>query len=81
MDNAFSYVKSNKGIDTEKSYPYKAIDEPCFFNPRTIGADDVGFADIEAGSEEKLQIAVATVGPISVAIDAGAESFQLYSSG
>lgn len=81
MDNAFSYIRDNKGIDTEETYPYEGKDEKCRFQKRDIGATDTGFIDIPEGSEEKLKEAVATVGPVSVAIDASHESFQFYSKG
>lgn len=81
MDNAFKYIKDNGGIDTEKTYPYEAVDDKCRYNPKNSGADDMGFVDIPQGDEEKLMQAVATVGPVSVAIDASQNTFQLYSSG
>jgi cathepsin L len=81
MDNAFKYVKANGGIDTEVSYPYEARDGVCRFNKMTIGGTCTGYVDIPKGSETSLQMAVATVGPVSVAIDAGHSSFQHYSSG
>jgi len=81
MDYAFLYIKHNKGIDTEKSYPYKAEDDPCTFKRSTVGANDTGFVDIKSGSEAALKQAVATVGPISVGIDASHFSFQFYATG
>ncbi|XP_031558765.1 cathepsin L1-like [Actinia tenebrosa] len=81
MDNAFRYIKANGGIDTEKSYPYEARNDRCRFKSSDVGATDTGYTDIDHGNEEALQQAVATVGPISVAIDAGHSSFQLYHQG
>ena len=82
MDNAFKYVIANKGIDTESSYPYTAKDgKKCLFSNSTIGATITGFKDIPSGSEKALQEAVATVGPVSVAIDASKPTFHFYKSG
>lgn len=81
MDYAFTYIKDNGGIDTEKAYPYEGIDDTCHYNPKAVGATDKGFVDIPQGDEDALQKAVATMGPVAVAIDAGHESFQFYSEG
>ncbi|ESO93538.1 hypothetical protein LOTGIDRAFT_189728 [Lottia gigantea] len=81
MDQAFIYVKKNRGIDTEASYPYKAIDEKCHFKRKDVGANLTSHVDVKRESEEDLKKAVAEVGPISVAIDASHNSFQLYASG
>nr|ABU50817.1 Ale o 1 allergen [Aleuroglyphus ovatus] len=81
MDYAFKYVIQNRGIDTEASYPYKAIDESCEFKRNSVGATIHSFVDVKTGDESALQNAVASIGPISVAIDAAQPSFQFYSSG
>lgn len=81
MDLAFKYIKDNKGIDTEESYPYEGEDDVCRYSSQNKGASDIGFVDIEPGNEEQLKTALATVGPVSVAIDASHESFQFYSHG
>ncbi|XP_044740641.1 procathepsin L isoform X1 [Chrysoperla carnea] len=81
MDLAFKYIKNNGGIDTEKTYPYQAEDEKCRYTAKNSGATDKGYVDLPSGDEKKLKSAVATIGPISVAIDASHESFQFYSEG
>uniref|UniRef100_A0A1B6CUB5 Cathepsin L n=1 Tax=Clastoptera arizonana TaxID=38151 RepID=A0A1B6CUB5_9HEMI len=81
MDDAFKYVKANHGIDTETSYPYRAMDGACKYRPNTSGCNCTGYVDIPTGSEAKLQAAVATIGPVSVAIDASLDSFMNYRSG
>ena len=81
MDQAFQYVIKNHGVDTETSYPYEARDGRCRFNQANVGATISSYKDIAQGNEKALTAAIAKVGPISVAIDAGHPSFQLYDSG
>jgi cathepsin L len=81
MDQGFQYIIDNKGIDTEASYSYEAVDDTCRFKRRNVGATIDSFVDINSGSELSLQLASATIGPISVAIDASSFEFQFYSDG
>jgi len=81
MDDAFEYIKLNGGIDSEDSYPYEGVQGKCRYNKENNAAEDVGFVDVKQGSEHSLKRAVATQGPVSVAIDASHRSFQMYDSG
>ena len=56
-------------------------DDTCRFTAGNVGATDKGFVDVPEGDEEALKAAIATVGPVSIAIDASQESFQFYSKG
>jgi cathepsin L len=81
MDQAFQYVISNGGIDTEDSYPYTATGpNTCQYNAANSGDKISNYQDITSGSESALQTA-SNQQPISVAIDASQNSFQLYTSG
>ncbi|CAF1033451.1 unnamed protein product [Rotaria sordida] len=81
VNQAFQYIKDNSGIDTEDSYPYEDDDNQCRFKAETVGATVTGFNNIQSKNESALQEAVATIGPISVVIDASHRSFQLYKQG
>ena len=83
MDAAFQYLTdSQEGKDDlEKAYVYTAADGQCAFKKNGPGLGHVvGHVDIESGSDSALAHAVATVGVISVGVDAN-EDWQLYSGG
>ncbi|XP_071434327.1 cathepsin L2-like [Pithys albifrons albifrons] len=77
---AFQYVRDNGGLDSERGYPYVGTDSSsCRYNPQDKAANCSGFRTVAPGNEGALAQAVATVGPVAVAVDA--TSFQFYKSG
>jgi len=80
MDSAFKYIIANNGIDREADYPYQAAAGSCRFQSAWTGATMKGYSDVQSGNEGALASA-ANSQPVSVAIDASHQSFQLYSNG
>jgi cathepsin L len=80
MDFGFQYIIDNKGITSEKSYPYTAQDGTCQSSGKTNVATINGFSDVTANSATALKSAAA-IQPVSVAIEADQDGFQFYSSG
>lgn len=53
----------------------------CRFNPTNVGATCKRAITPSRDNEKALKLAVGTVGPISIAVDAHQSSFMLYKSG
>ncbi|NXF28092.1 CATS protein, partial [Rhodinocichla rosea] len=81
MTEAFQYIIDNGGIESEESYPYTAQNGTCHYNASARAASCSRFVELPEGDEAALRDAVATVGPVAVAIDATRPSFFLYRSG
>jgi len=81
MENAFAWIMKNGGINTEEDYPYEARDKSCRFDENNPTYTISAFHEIKEQDEDDLTEKIATEGPISVAIDAGKFSFQLYHDG
>ena len=79
MDSAFEYAETN-ALETEDSYPYRAVDQVCNANPSVGKVKTTGFVDVPVNDPLQLQAAVAQ-GPVSVAIQAGSNYFRSYSHG
>jgi len=80
MDLAFKYIIANNGIDLEEDYPYQAVQGSCRFQAQWTGASIKAYSDVQSGNEGALTSA-ANNQPVSVAIDASHQSFQLYQNG
>ncbi|GAM20827.1 hypothetical protein SAMD00019534_040020 [Acytostelium subglobosum LB1] len=81
MTAAFEYVIANKGLDSEESYPYKGkSSHTCGYKAANSVGTISSYVNVTSGSETDLETQ-ANSGPVSVAIDASHNSFQLYTSG
>ncbi|RXN31728.1 cathepsin S-like protein [Labeo rohita] len=78
---AFQYVIDNGGISSESFYPYKGVQGPCRYKQSKYAAKCTNYTKVRRGDEEALKQAVASIGPISVSIDASRPQFKLYRSG
>merc|ERR1712093_126121 len=80
MDYAFKFYESTS-VASEQSYAYTGRDGTCksSYTAAIPEGGVTGFKDIN--SESALLDAVANTGPVSVAIEADQQSFQLYSGG
>lgn len=93
MDNAFAYVvEKQQGVfNSETAYPYKGQNGNCAFDASNAAANITGYTDCRPGSatpkaataaeEDNVRDAVANVGPVSIAVDAGGLGWQLYFGG
>ncbi|GFN90130.1 cathepsin-l [Plakobranchus ocellatus] len=80
--NAFDYIVDAGGLETEANYPYEFINSTCRFEKSEVAATISSCADIvPKGSEEALKVAVGSVGPISVSIDARDPVFKHFKEG
>ncbi|VDK30218.1 unnamed protein product [Dibothriocephalus latus] len=80
MTQAFEHL-IQYGSESEAAYPYKAMTSQCKYRKSDVVAMMLGYKKIKEGNETDLMEAVATVGPISVAINADMPGFMFYSHG
>ncbi len=84
MNDAFQYIKDNRGINIGTVYPYVSGQlkaGTCRYKKNSNDSTCAGYVDVVPATEAALLTALATVGPISVAIYASSSKFASYSSG
>lgn len=76
----YQYILEHGSV-SERDYPYEAVQRACRTGNKKVYGYVSRYVDLSPGDEEMLKQAVGHVGPVSIAIDASHQSFQLYHSG
>jgi len=80
MDNAFGWIENNGGLCTEQDYSYTARTGTCKQTCSVVdGSAPTKFTDV--GHTDNDLMAALAQQPVSVAIEADQQAFQLYHSG
>lgn len=70
-----TYIANFNVLHNLDLYLYQ--NESCRFNPKTVGATDFGYMKVPQADEIALMNTLYNIGPISVAMDASLQSFQV----
>jgi len=83
MDSAIQWIQTNGGLATETDYPYTSgsgSKGSCESSGKTLYCAPTGKVDVTAADMDSMASAVCD-GPVSIAIEADQNAFQLYNGG
>lgn len=75
MDDALAYAEKF-GVENDTVYPYQGVAQNCQADPAQTSLRPTAYIEVPP-SDEALQRALVTVGPVSIALDA-TDNFQSY---
>lgn len=76
-EHAFQYVIANKGIDTERSYPYQGVNHNCRYDAENRGAEISSYTMLPTNNEMTLTAAIVKQ-PVSITIQATRKFMQYH---
>jgi len=74
-------VSNHRGFMKESDYPYTGYAGTCKYDESKVVVYINGSGVCQEGSEQDLASKVASIGPVSIGIDASNWSFQMYTGG
>ncbi|GMI06861.1 hypothetical protein TrVE_jg13768 [Triparma verrucosa] len=84
MDNAFSWIQENGGLCTEEDYPYTSSGgsvSTCSSSSCTVVKGSTPSSWVDVKQSDAAMMSALDQQPVSIAIEADQQAFQLYSSG